>query len=47
MPYLELRGVTDRADKGAPEDFEANLARCMANLARLLHRWLGDGEGGP
>jgi adenosylhomocysteine nucleosidase len=41
VPFLELRGVTDYADKAAAQDFDVNLALCMANLAKLLHDWLG------
>jgi adenosylhomocysteine nucleosidase len=40
VPFVELRAVTDAADKSAPVDFETNLALAMANLARLLERWL-------
>jgi adenosylhomocysteine nucleosidase len=37
---LEIRAVTDAADKEAPQRFEANLPVAMANLARLLRSWL-------
>ncbi len=40
VPFVELRGITDCADKGAPQDFDVNLEHCMANLAALLHGWL-------
>src|SRR5262245_10761461 len=33
VPFVELRAVTDQADKSAPVDFETNLALAMANLA--------------
>ena len=33
---LEIRAVTDAADKEAPQRFDANLPIAMANLARLL-----------
>ena len=33
---LEIRGVTDAADKGAPQDFHHNLPIAMGNLFRLL-----------
>jgi adenosylhomocysteine nucleosidase len=38
---LEIRAVTDAADKEAPQRFEANLPIAMANLASLLRLWLG------
>jgi adenosylhomocysteine nucleosidase len=40
VPFLELRCVTDQADKSAAQDFDVNLALCMENLARLLCGWL-------
>jgi adenosylhomocysteine nucleosidase len=40
VPFLELRGVTDYADKSAPQDFDSNLPVCMGNMARLLNDWL-------
>jgi nucleoside phosphorylase len=33
---LEIRGVTDAADKEAPQDFNHNLPIAMGNLFRLL-----------
>jgi adenosylhomocysteine nucleosidase len=36
LDSLELRGITDSADKAAPQDFEANLPVAMGNLAYLL-----------
>src|SRR6516164_2307653 len=33
---LEIRGITDAADKEAPQDFHDNLPVAMANLFRLL-----------
>ena len=33
---LEIRAVTDAADKEAPQRFDANLPVAMANLANLL-----------
>ena len=33
---LEIRGITDAADKEAPQDFHDNLPTAMANLFRLL-----------
>jgi adenosylhomocysteine nucleosidase len=41
---LEIRAVTDAADKEAPQRFDANLPIAMANLASLLRLWL---ERGP
>jgi len=38
---LEIRAVTDAADKEAPQRFDANLPIAMANLASLLRVWLG------
>jgi nucleoside phosphorylase len=38
---LEIRAVTDAADKEAPQRFEANLPIAMANIASLLRLWLG------
>jgi adenosylhomocysteine nucleosidase len=37
---LEIRAVTDAADKKAPQRFDANLPIAMANLASLLRLWL-------
>jgi adenosylhomocysteine nucleosidase len=37
---LEIRAVTDAADKEAPQRFEANLTIAMANLANLLRLWM-------
>jgi adenosylhomocysteine nucleosidase len=33
---LEIRGITDAADKEAPQDFHHNLTIAMANVFRLL-----------
>src|SRR5262249_35253229 len=38
---LEIRSVTDAADKEAPQRFDANLPVAMATLAILLRLWLG------
>jgi adenosylhomocysteine nucleosidase len=38
---LEIRAITDAADKEAPQRFDANLAIAMANLASLLRLSLG------
>jgi adenosylhomocysteine nucleosidase len=37
---LEIRAVTDAADKEAPQRFDTNLPIAMANLASLLRLWL-------
>jgi adenosylhomocysteine nucleosidase len=37
---LEIRAVTDAADKEAPQRFDANLPVAMANLGSLLRLWL-------
>jgi adenosylhomocysteine nucleosidase len=37
---IEIRAVTDAADKEAPQRFDANLPIAMANLASLLRLWL-------
>ena len=45
VPYVEVRGITDGADEGAPEDFQTNLRLAMRNVGDLLARWLtGAGE---
>jgi adenosylhomocysteine nucleosidase len=41
---LEIRAVTDAADKEAPQRFDANLPIAMANLASLLRLWLDGGR---
>ena len=38
-PFVEIRGITDRADDRAPADFRANLNIAMANVASLLSLW--------
>jgi len=37
--FLEVRAITDSADRAAATDFHANLERSMPNLARLLLAW--------
>jgi adenosylhomocysteine nucleosidase len=37
---LEIRALTEAADKEAPQRFDANLPIAMANLASLLRLWL-------
>jgi adenosylhomocysteine nucleosidase len=44
---LEIRAVTDAADKEAPQRFDANLPIAMAKLASLLRLWLEFGERNP
>jgi adenosylhomocysteine nucleosidase len=39
VPFLELRGITDVADKCAAQHFDENLALAMSNVALLLHHW--------
>ena len=41
---LEIRAVTDAADKEAPQRFDANLPIAMANLANLLRLWMEYGR---
>lgn len=40
IPFVEIRGITDRADSDAASDFEANLGSAMGNVARLITPWL-------
>lgn len=42
LDFLEIRGVTDAADAGAPLSFGENVSRAMTNAARLLLRWRGE-----
>lgn len=37
--FVELRGVTDTADRNAATDFEVNLVTAMTNLTQLVMRW--------
>lgn len=39
LGFLEVRGVTDGADKDAASSFHENVARAMSNVAELLIRW--------
>src|SRR5215470_17317377 len=41
---LEIRAMTDAADREAPQWFDANLPFAMANLASLLRLWFGGGR---
>jgi adenosylhomocysteine nucleosidase len=40
LPFVEIRGITDRADSEAALDFRGNLRGAMGNLAMLLTCWL-------
>ena len=40
VPFVEVRGVTDAADRNAPSDFEANLGLAMGNVAALIVNWM-------
>ena len=39
LPFVEIRGVTDAADRNAASDFEKNLEVAMSNLAMLIISW--------
>jgi adenosylhomocysteine nucleosidase len=40
VPFVEIRGITDRADSDAASDFEGNLGNAIANVATLITSWL-------
>jgi adenosylhomocysteine nucleosidase len=40
VPFVEIRGITDRADSDATSDFEANLGSAMGSIATLITSWL-------
>jgi adenosylhomocysteine nucleosidase len=40
VPFVEIRGVTDRADHNAPSDFENNLEVAINNVAVLITSWV-------
>lgn len=42
VPYLEVRGATDTANREAPVVFDVNLKIVMKNIAYLLDKWLGE-----
>jgi adenosylhomocysteine nucleosidase len=44
VPFVEIRGITDRADSDAASDFEANLGSALANVATLITSWLQSTE---
>jgi adenosylhomocysteine nucleosidase len=39
VPFVEIRGATDSADKNAAHDFEVNLPGVMQNVATLIFSW--------
>jgi adenosylhomocysteine nucleosidase len=40
VSFIEVRGITDAADEGAPSDFEQNLNLAMENLVSFIITWL-------
>lgn len=40
LGFVEIRGITDAADAGAPADFARHLEAATANVAAVLLRWL-------
>jgi len=40
VPFVEIRGITDAADRLAPAHFEANLAAAMSHVADLMLAWI-------
>jgi adenosylhomocysteine nucleosidase len=40
VSFVEIRGITDRADSDAASDFEGNLGSAIANVATLITSWL-------
>jgi len=40
VSFVEIRGITDRADSDAASDFEENLESAMTNVATLITSWL-------
>jgi adenosylhomocysteine nucleosidase len=45
VPFVEMRGVTDGANRRAAADFRANLATAMANVATVIVTWLRERDG--
>ena len=41
VPFIEVRGITDRANSQAALDFKKNLASAMQHIAELFKAWLG------
>jgi adenosylhomocysteine nucleosidase len=39
LPFLEVRAITDGADRAAAADFQENLEHSMPNLGHLLLKW--------
>ncbi len=39
VPFIEIRGITDRANGQASADFEVNLADAMRHIAELFSAW--------
>jgi adenosylhomocysteine nucleosidase len=39
LPYVEIRGISDKSDEDAPLSFEENLRRVMDNVATLIITW--------
>lgn len=42
-PFVEIRGVSDRADGQAPQDFRKNLPVVMSNVAKVVLSWVDKG----
>jgi adenosylhomocysteine nucleosidase len=40
IPYLEIRAITDSADKNATEDFRKNIKLGMTHTADFLRRFI-------
>jgi adenosylhomocysteine nucleosidase len=41
VSFVEIRGITDRADSDAASEFGANLGGAIGNVATLIIFWLG------
>jgi adenosylhomocysteine nucleosidase len=44
IPYIEVRGITDRADRQAAAEFARNLTRAMRHVATLITSWTTRGH---
>ena len=42
VPFVEIRGVTDTADRNAASDFATNLQIAMTNVATLVTSFIGN-----
>lgn len=42
LPFIEIRSITDSANKSANQDFNQNLKLAMNNLAAFLVSWLAE-----